>query len=129
MIIDKAVIDVFSATLQVGSQTILDAATPQSDYDVLCYTWCKWLAVKRLNKLGYFRTVAPSDVPSPYRYNQNIFVTMRGPDKVNLIITSSHKFYNRFSGANRVAQRLQLTEKEDRIVLFQYILYGRHWPR
>jgi hypothetical protein len=128
MIIDKAVIDVFSATLRVGSQTIIGAPNPQSDHDVLCYTWCKWLAVKRLKKLGYFRTARDIDAPSPYKHNQNIFVTMRGPDNVNLIITSSHKFYNLFSDANRVAQRLQLTEKEDRIVLFQYILYGRHWP-
>ena len=128
MIIDKAVIDVFSATLQVGSQTITGAATSESDVDVLCYTWCKWLAVKRLKKLGYFHTCRPSNIPSPYRSRiaTDKFVTMRGPDKLNLIITSSHKFYKRFSDANRVAQRLVLTNKEDRIILFQYILYGRY---
>jgi hypothetical protein len=128
MIIDKAVIDVFSATLQVGSQTITGAATSESDVDVLCYTWCKWLAVKRLRKLGYVCTSRPSNVPSPYRshFVTDRFVTMRGPDKLNLIITSSHEFYKRFSDANRVAQRLLLTNKEARIILFQYILYGRH---
>lgn len=44
--------------------------------------------------------------------------------KQNLIITKSEVFYNKFVLATYVAKKLNLLKKEDRITLFQAILYG-----
>lgn len=42
----------------------------------------------------------------------------------NLIVTSDLSFYRRFLAATSVAKRLNLMHKEDRIALFQAVLYG-----
>ena len=44
---------------------------------------------------------------------------------INLIITSSQTFAHRFLAASSVAKRLNLMKKDDRIALFQAVLYGR----
>jgi hypothetical protein len=44
-------------------------------------------------------------------------------DKINLIITFSPKFFDRFMRATRLATRFNLMKKPDRIALFQAILY------
>jgi hypothetical protein len=43
---------------------------------------------------------------------------------VNLIVTFSPVFAQRFLAASSVAKRLNLLKKEDRIALFQAVLYG-----
>lgn len=42
----------------------------------------------------------------------------------NLIVTQSENFYNRFVAATHVSKRLNLLKKEDRIALFQAVLYA-----
>ena len=42
----------------------------------------------------------------------------------NLIVTSDENFYNKFLLATRVAKKFNLLRKEDRVTLFQAILYG-----
>jgi len=44
---------------------------------------------------------------------------------VNLIVTRSPVFYQRFLAASTVALRLNLLNKGDRIMLFQAVLYGK----
>ena len=43
----------------------------------------------------------------------------------NVIVTPSAIFHRRFLAASSVAQRLNLLDKQDRIALFQAVLYGR----
>jgi len=43
---------------------------------------------------------------------------------VNLIVTIDEKFYKRFVAATTVAKRFNLLSKDDRIALFQAVLYG-----
>lgn len=45
-------------------------------------------------------------------------------DDTNLIVTVDEKFYNRFSTATAMAKRANLLQKEERIALFQAVLYG-----
>lgn len=42
----------------------------------------------------------------------------------NVIATCSEEFYKRFAAATTVAARLNLLDKEDRVALFQAVLYG-----
>jgi hypothetical protein len=44
--------------------------------------------------------------------------------QVNLIVTQDEIFYRKFIAATVVAKRLNLMSKEDRIALFQAVLYG-----
>jgi hypothetical protein len=44
--------------------------------------------------------------------------------EVNVIITSDEDFRRRFIAASSVAKRLNLLHKEDRVALFQAVLYG-----
>jgi len=44
--------------------------------------------------------------------------------KLNLILTDCEEFYESFMLASRVAKKLNLLNKKDRIDLFQAILYG-----
>lgn len=47
--------------------------------------------------------------------------------EVNLIVTSSRSFHTRFLAATSVAKRLNVMAKEDRVYLFQAVLYGNGW--
>ena len=47
---------------------------------------------------------------------------------VNLIITTSEDFYNKFVHATEIAKKQNLLNKEDRVALFQKILYGNSIP-
>lgn len=42
----------------------------------------------------------------------------------NIIVTASTEFHNRFLSASSVAKSLNLLKKEDRIMLFQSVLYA-----
>ena len=46
------------------------------------------------------------------------------PGDVNLIVTVDERFYTRFSAATAMAKRANLMLKEERIALFQAVLYG-----
>lgn len=43
---------------------------------------------------------------------------------VNIILTESETFYQRFLAGTSVAKRLNLLDKADRVALFQAVLYG-----
>lgn len=43
---------------------------------------------------------------------------------VNIIVTDSQEFFDRFMVATHVAKKLNLLDKQQRILLFQAILYG-----
>ena len=46
---------------------------------------------------------------------------------VNLIVTTDEAFFKRFDAATHVAARLNLRNKDDRIALFQAVLYANKW--
>lgn len=113
---------------QVGSQTIRGAAHTYSDIDWLVLVWSKRLAIKHAKRSGFHQpsvTGLHSTISSPYtRSMGNVFESVRDCHNTNLIFTSSSKFYNRFVAANTLAINLGLIKKEDRVRLFQYVLYG-----
>ena len=46
---------------------------------------------------------------------------------INLIVTSDAIFFSKFMAATHVAKNLNLLYKDDRIMLFQAVLYGNIW--
>ena len=114
----------------VGSQTIEGAATAGSDVDWLILVWSRHYAVMTAEKAGFQLSSNIHLDIGPYRPStwetkfHPKFVSLIDSNNTNLIITSSSKFYHKFAAANDLAVKLKLTDKNDRIALFQYILYG-----
>ena len=104
----------------VGSRSIPNAANEKSDYDYLVLAFSTKRATIDLKKLGFKQT---SKNNSSYRYNRKLLTTFRNKDNINIILTGSNRFYKRFMQANYLATLLEVTNKEKRIELFQYILY------
>jgi hypothetical protein len=67
------------------------------------------------------------DAEARHQYqNTASFLSMRR-GSVNLIITEDNAFFTRFVAATHVAKTLNLLHKEDRIMLFQAVLYGKRY--
>ena len=55
------------------------------------------------------------------------FMSWRGDENVNLIVTANAAFAARHRVATALCKRLNLQDKNDRISLFQAVLYGNEW--
>jgi hypothetical protein len=66
-----------------------------------------------------------SRIPDDTNYTrpEDRFLSYRRGD-VNVILTCSATFFNRFMAASSVAKRLNLLDKADRIALFRAVLYA-----
>lgn len=102
----------------VGSRVTCDPVPPDADLDVLGLVLPDQLSnvVDRLQGMEF-------DTGGSGSMDACLFVSMKR-DQVNLILTKDIEFYDRFLLATNVAKRLNLLKKEDRLVLFQAILYG-----
>ena len=58
------------------------------------------------------------------RQHPQQFWSYTNKDKLNLLITCSEEFYDKFRHATILSKELNLMKKSDRICLFQYVLYG-----
>lgn len=47
--------------------------------------------------------------------------------EINLVMTTEFDFYQRFMAATSIAKHLNLLKKDDRIALFQAVLYGNEY--
>ena len=60
-----------------------------------------------------------------YRIEDNDFNSWRGPGNRNFIVTFSKPFFRKFIKATKEAKLLELETKEERVKLFQEVLYGK----
>jgi hypothetical protein len=102
----------FAAT---GSRVICDPPPMDTDEDYVCLAHPSTEGA--LVTAGFEASIDPEmyeDLPDfiPYRCGE-----------FNVIVTESEDFYERFVQATEEAKRLNLTEKSDRIALFQRVLY------
>ena len=101
---------------QTGSSYICNPPVENTDIDFVIYTDNKellpWLIEQgfETNNGDYLLEI------------DGLFMSFR-KDKLNLIITDTYDFYVKFVEATKLAKKLNLLEKEQRIALFQYILY------
>lgn len=107
----------------VGSRVTCDPPVMDTDEDFLCLTdnWQVFLIVAaRANwELGsYWETASLQNA-----LDGGNFVSLRKGNK-NILLTASKDFFKRFMAASSVAKRLNLLKKQDRIALFQDVLYG-----
>lgn len=109
----------------VGSRVTCNPAPQGTDQDWLVYVaekdypaFAKALLTDGWEVGG---SMIPADVDyTPIHSRFNSFTK----DEDNVIATASPKFHRRFLAASSVAKRLNVLNKQDRIALFQAVLYG-----
>ena len=108
-----------SLTEQTGSRVICNPPPADTDED--------WIVLAESEKLYSWLISQGWEMEGDYVFSETVdegdFRSFR-KEEINLIVTSKRDFYNAFSLATKVARRLNLLEKKDRVVLFQAILYG-----
>ena len=105
--------------MRVGSTITCDPPVTGTDIDVLVLV--KERDASTLGKLGFDL----ENGGAHYEPSEGDFNSWRRGD-LNLIVTDSLGFYNAFFLATKVAKTLNLLRKEDRVTLFQAVLYRRH---
>lgn len=102
----------------VGSRVTCDPLPAGADDD--------WLVLvpddKALYELDRIGFGFDGSMPTAESYKAKFWSMTRG--ELNLIVTDDPEFYRRFSAATYVAKKLNLLRKEDRVSLFQAVLYG-----
>lgn len=103
-----------------GSRVICNPAPTDTDEDYIAFVSDDAKARAELEGLGY----KLEGMPEFYTGNDNGGFRSYRKGAVNLITTPDYDFYRLFKTATALAARLNLTDKGDRIALFQVVLYG-----
>lgn len=111
--------ELWKGIYQTGSTVICNPPVIDTDEDYIILT-------KDLKKLHEFLRFHLFDFTSEDKeeyelYGEGFNCYRKG--KLNLIVTEDEEFYIKFVRATRLAKKLNLLKKEDRITLFQDILY------
>jgi len=116
----RAVVELCSRIEPVGSRVTCNPAPTDTDADYLAFVqpalWDQLHAALDAN--GFESHPAYETPESPP------FASFRN-GAVNVIATCEEWFFNRFMAATSIAKRFNLLRKDDRIALFQAVLYGR----
>jgi hypothetical protein len=105
-----------------GSRYICPAACrADSDYDFLVLCGNTDRAISVLSADGY---VLGGSGERVWQSQEDAFSLRKG--NVNLIVTQKKLWYDAFLLATEVAKRLNLTNKNDRIALFDAIIYQKN---
>lgn len=102
---------------QTGSSYICDPPILDTDIDYIIFTVVPEDLFAFLEERGF----ETNYIDYPLETDGN-FRSYR-KEKLNLIITDTYDFYLSFVKATDLAKKLNLREKQQRIDLFQYILY------
>jgi len=103
----------------VGSRVTCNPAPTDTDIDILCHV-SDLADFRESAELQGFETgsyIVPQNRPMS-------FISLKR-DQFNLIVTTDLDFIDKFMLATRTASVLNLLRKDDRVCLFQAILYGK----
>ncbi len=117
--------DLYESFAPVGSRItcVPPPSDTDADYLILSKSGCWEDVLSWLHLNGW--ELDGSQVDNPYDPNssEELFQSF-SYNEINLIVTPSEVFNARFLAATSVARRLNLLNKDDRIALFQAVLYG-----
>jgi hypothetical protein len=108
----------------VGSRVTCNPPPTDTDLDLLVLVdICQRSeALAMLSLLGFGHDGSDISDKLDFDADSNFKSYSRG--EVNLIVTCDEDFHQRFLAASSVAKRLNLLKKDDRVALFQAVLYG-----
>ena len=104
----------------VGSRVTCDPPPTDTDQDYLVYDRF-FNQVNKLSSLGFVRD--GDEAYDRLERGPSQFKSFR-KGNINVIVTNNKEFFDKFILATRVAKKLNLTNKEDRITLFTAIKHG-----
>lgn len=113
-----------------GSRVTCSKVRPDADYDYLVLLPENFLEEKvsllTVDLSFYDFEVEGGD---HYQVQADTFMSFRQrkPHNVNLIVTRNHDFHKRHLAATNLCKHLDLASKNDRVMLFQAVLYGNIW--
>lgn len=111
----------FKATHPTGSRYICNPSPTDTDEDYICLID----KISGIDKdlVGF---VMDGSFPTDEQAKKDdIFISFK-KGNLNLIVTADVNFYNKFIACSKVAKKLNLIKKQDRITLFQFGLYGNY---
>ena len=108
-----------------GSRVICNPPIMNTDIDYVVLIKNTEQFVKDLEDIGF--SCIKEDI-SGYNIKEGLFVSLR-KDQINLIITETESFYNKFLAFTNEARSRNLTKKSDRVVLCKSFLYGTNFTR
>ena len=94
--------------------------TTDKDFVILLNT-SQAEAETQLTAAGYERSCADQE---EYDLADGDTLACYRKDSVNLIVTSDYETYHKWLDATELAKNMKLNDKDQRIRLFQYVLYG-----
>lgn len=106
----------------VGSYHTCDPPVTDTDIDfVICSNPDRFEdLVVNLEKQGYRQSNLDEE---EYELNGEGFYCCR-KGNINLIVTENKEFFQKWVEGTQLAKKMNLLKKEDRVTLFQYVLYG-----
>lgn len=110
-----------SATL-VGSRVTCNPPPADTDLDVLVHVTDMFEAQTYLTLAGFDHD--GSEISDRHDFVFDSAFRSYSKGEVNVILTDDKEFHSRFLAASSVAKRLNLLQKDDRVALFQAVLYG-----
>ena len=108
---------------EVGSRVTCDPPVVDTDRDFLCLVENVNAFIKAAEKEGFELAGSKIDEATETCDGRSDFCSL-SDGEINLIATDSKEFYDKFMVATRLATRLNLLNKDDRIALFQAVLYA-----
>lgn len=111
--------DLWDGIYQTGSSVICDPPVLDTDIDYIVYTNEETKLDAFLKCEGFTKS---SSEEEDYDMESEGFSCYRR-DNLNLIVTISSSWYNKWVLATRVAKALNLRNKADRVMLFKAFLY------
>ena len=106
--------------VSTGSRVICNPPPMNTDEDFIAFVSDDAKAQNIMRHLGY----SLEGTPEFYTGNDNGGFRSYRKGDVNVITTPDWDFYKMFKTATKLATRFNLIDKEDRIALFQAVLYG-----
>lgn len=105
---------------QTGSSIICDPPVLNTDIDYVIYT-------DNFDELDKFllKNEFKTSCKDKEEYDLNVDgMNCYRRDNINLIVVNDYDFYIKWVNATKLAKKLNLKDKKDRITLFQFVLYG-----
>lgn len=111
--------DLWGGIYQTGSSVICNPPVTDTDIDYVIYTNEEIKLDTFLKSKGYTKSCAEEE---EYDLENEGFSCYR-LNNINLIITTNRKWYLKWVLATKVARKLNLKVKADRVMLFKSFLY------
>lgn len=115
----------FQRVEPVGSRVVCNPPPADTDADFLCLARLGTAdAAERALKAAGYEHGGSEDPLASILCNPDQEFTSYKKGELNLLVTESPVFFQRFLAATAVAKRLNLLKKDDRIALHRAVLYG-----